>query len=68
VSPDSVSPRRLNIGGSNAGVQSGLFVYPDERFVVAIISNSWGKGSRSGELAGSGPTDLPARIVAACMR
>ena len=68
VSPDSVSPRRLNIGGSNAGVQSGLFVYPDERFVIAIISNSWGKGSRSGELASGGPTDLPARIAAACMR
>jgi CubicO group peptidase (beta-lactamase class C family) len=68
VSPDSITPRRLNIGGSNAGVQSGLFVYPDERFVVAIISNTWGKGSRSGELTGSGPADLPARIVAACMR
>jgi serine beta-lactamase-like protein LACTB len=68
VSAEGESPRRINIGGSNAGVQSGLFVYPDERFVIALISNTWGRGSRSGELTGSGPTDLPGRIAAACLR
>ena len=60
------SPRRIHINGSNAGVQAGLFVFPDERLVIALISNTWGRGSRSGELAGGGPTDLPARIATAC--
>ena len=67
VSDSTEVTRRLYIGGSNAGVQSGLAVYPDERLVIAIISNTWGKGSRSGELGGSGLTALPARIAAACL-
>src|SRR5437773_1536021 len=45
VSPDTAAHRRLNIGGSNAGVQSGLTVYPDEDLVIAVISNTWGIGS-----------------------
>jgi serine beta-lactamase-like protein LACTB len=68
VSDSTEARRRLHIGGSNAGVQSGLVVHPDERLVIAIVSNTWGKGSRSGELGGSGPKDLPARIAAACLR
>jgi serine beta-lactamase-like protein LACTB len=66
VTDTTGSPRRLHINGSNAGVQAGLFVFPDERLVIALASNTWGKGSRSGELAGGGAKDLPARIAAAC--
>ena len=66
VTDTAGSPRRIHINGSNAGVQAGLFVFPDERLVIALLSNTWGKGSRSGELAGGGSRDLPARIAAAC--
>jgi CubicO group peptidase (beta-lactamase class C family) len=66
VTDTAGSPRRIHINGSNAGVQAGLFVFPDERLVIALASNTWGKGSRSGELAGGGAKDLPARIAAAC--
>lgn len=60
----SVPGRRLlNIGGSNAGVQSGLFVYPDEDLVISVISNTWGLGSRSAEMN----SKLLARLAAICM-
>lgn len=59
-------PRRLYITGSNAGVQAGLHVFLDARLSVAIISNSWGVGSRSGELVGSAPNDLAAHLFAIC--
>ena len=58
------APRRvLNIGGSNAGLQSGLFVYPDEDLIVAVLSNTWGIGARSGEMNGT----LLSRLAAICM-
>jgi hypothetical protein len=62
------SGRRIHITGSNAGVQAALYVYAEPRLVVAVLSNSWGIGSRSGELVGSQPTDLPARIAEICLR
>jgi serine beta-lactamase-like protein LACTB len=63
VSPDTAAHRRLNIGGSNAGLQSGLAVYPDDDLVIAIISNTWGIGSSSGEMTGA----LVSRLAAICM-
>ena len=61
---DSVAPHRLlNIGGSNAGLQSGLFVYPDEDLVIVVLSNTWGIGSNSGEMNGV----LLSRLAAICM-
>jgi len=63
VSPDTAAHRRLNIGGSNAGVQSGLAVYPDEDLVIAVISNTWGIGSNSGEMNGK----LLSRLAAICL-
>ena len=66
VTDTAGSPRRIHINGSNAGLQAGLFVFPDERLVIALASNTWGKGSRSAEMAGGGAKDLPARIAAAC--
>jgi serine beta-lactamase-like protein LACTB, mitochondrial len=56
----------IHITGSNAGVQAGLYVYPATRVVVAVISNTWGIGSRSGELVGAKPSDLPAQIASQC--
>lgn len=58
------APRRIvNIGGSNAGLQSGLFVYPDEDLIIAVLSNTWGIGARSGEMN----LTLLERLAAICM-
>jgi CubicO group peptidase (beta-lactamase class C family) len=61
---DSTAPHRLlSIGGSNAGLQSGLSVYPDEDLVIVVLANTWGIGSNSGEMNGV----FPARLAAICM-
>jgi serine beta-lactamase-like protein LACTB len=61
---DSAAPHRLlNIGGSNAGLQSGLFVYPDEDLVIVVLANTWGIRSNSGEMNGV----LLSRLAAICM-
>ena len=58
------APRRIvNIGGSNAGLQSGLYVYPDQDLIIAVLSNTWGIGARSGEMNGT----LLQRLAAICM-
>jgi serine beta-lactamase-like protein LACTB, mitochondrial len=61
-------PRRIYINGANPGAMAGLYVDPSSRLVIALASNTWGRGSRSAEMTGGGPTDLPARIAAACSR
>ena len=61
---DSTAPHRiLSIGGSNAGLQSGLFVYPNDDLVIVVLANTWGIGSNSGEMTGV----FPARLAAICM-
>lgn len=37
--------------GANPGVQAGIAIYPAERLVGVALSNTWGIGSRSGEMA-----------------
>jgi CubicO group peptidase (beta-lactamase class C family) len=63
VSRPGATHREIHTTGSNVGVQAGLYVYPEEQLVVAILSNTWGIGSRSAEMV----TDLPQRIAAICM-
>jgi CubicO group peptidase (beta-lactamase class C family) len=63
VNDSTVGRRRLNIGGSNAGLQTGLFIYPDEDLVIVVLSNTWGIGARSGEMNGT----LLERLAAICM-
>lgn len=63
--PDS-SGRRLAVNGSNAGVQAALTVWREPAVVVAILANSWGRGSRSGEFMNSGPDGLVGRLGAIC--
>jgi len=61
---DSTAPHRiLGIGGSNAGLQAGLSVYPDQDLVIVVLANTWGIGSNSGEMVGV----FPARLAAICM-
>ena len=63
VSDSTAAHRRLNIGGSNAGLQAALFVYPDEDLVIVVLANAWGIGSNSGEMGGV----LLTRLAAICM-
>lgn len=66
VRETSAGPRRIHITGSNPGVQAGLYVYPDSDLVLVVLSNSWGVGSRSGELVGGQSGDLAERIAVIC--
>ena len=59
-------PARISISGSNAGVQAGLTVWKNEDLVVAVLANSWGRGSRSGELMDDGRNGLIGRLAAVC--
>jgi len=56
------SERRISISGANPGTQAGLIVYPTRGLAVAVLSNSWGFGSRSGEMT----SDLPKRLADLC--
>lgn len=60
------NPWRLGISGSNAGVQAGLTIWKDDDLVVAVVANSWGRGSRSGELMDDGPDGFMGRLAALC--
>ena len=60
------NPRRVSISGSNAGVQAGLTVWNDADLVIAVLANSWGRGSRSGELMDDGREGLIGRLAAVC--
>lgn len=61
-------PTRIAISGSNAGVQAGLAVWKDQEIVVAVLANSWGRGSRSGELMNDGVDGLLGRLARVCDR
>jgi serine beta-lactamase-like protein LACTB, mitochondrial len=60
------NPSRISASGSNAGVQAGLTVWKEEDLVVVVLANSWGRGSRSGELMDDGPEGLIGRLAAVC--
>jgi serine beta-lactamase-like protein LACTB, mitochondrial len=61
-----VNPSRISSSGSNAGVQAGLTVWKEEDLVVAVLANSWGRGSRSGEFMDDGPDGFIGRLAAVC--
>jgi CubicO group peptidase (beta-lactamase class C family) len=50
--------KRLHITGAFPGVQACLFVYPDEDLSIAILSNTWGIGSNSGEMVSTVPEKI----------
>jgi CubicO group peptidase (beta-lactamase class C family) len=62
VSEKDRAPREIHTSGSNAGVQAALYVDPDSSLVVAVLSNTWGVGSRSGEMV----SELPQEIARLC--
>ena len=60
--PKSGAEPKLSISGANPGVQTGLAIYPDRGLAVAVLANTWGTDSRSGEMA----VDLPRRLADLC--
>ena len=62
VAPRGQKPRQWHMTGSNAGLQAALYVFPDDDLAVAVLSNTWGVGSRSGDMA-----DLPLRLGRLCL-
>ncbi len=62
VNPDSAGHRMMHINGSFPGTQAALYVYPDDDIAVSVISNTWGVGASSGEMA----TTLPMAMADAC--
>lgn len=53
---------RLAMSGANPGLQAALVVRPDDGLSAAALSNTWGIGSRSGEMVA-----LPGRLIALCL-
>ena len=60
------NPPRISISGSNAGVQAGLTVWKHEDVIVAVLANSWGRGSRSGEFMDDGKDGFVGKLAAVC--
>lgn len=60
--PDAGKERRLTISGASHGHQAGLMIYPERNMVVAVLSNTWGRDSRTGEMV----SDLPKRLADLC--
>jgi len=56
--PAPGAERRLIISGASHGHQAGLMIYPERKLTVAVLSNTWGKGSRSGEMTAALPQQL----------
>ena len=59
---DDKGRRLIYATGANPGVQAALAVYPDLKTSASVLSNTWGKGSRSGEMV-----DLAKRLAALCV-
>lgn len=57
--PGIEGKRRIYISGSIYGAQAAIQVYPDDELVIAIASNTWGKGENRSEIV----ADLPNRIA-----
>ena len=47
---DSTAGSYISATGANPGLQAGLAIYPEHKIAVAILANTWGIGSRSGEM------------------
>jgi len=62
VSRPRAEEREIHVNGSNVGLQAAVFIYPDFDLVVAILSNTWGRNSRSAEMVDG----LPRRIAVLC--
>lgn len=58
---DDTGSKILYASGANPGVQAGLAVIPDLDIAASVLSNTWGRGSRSGEM-----TQLAVQLARLC--
>lgn len=54
--------RVVSMTGANAGVQAGVFSYPERNLAVSVTANAWGIGSESGEIV----IAVPRRLADLC--
>lgn len=47
---DEQGRRYVYASGANPGLQAGLALFPEQGVSAAVLSNTWGKGSRSGDM------------------
>ena len=47
---DETGRKFIYVSGANPGLQAGLAIIPDLGISAAVLSNTWGLGSRSGEM------------------
>ena len=47
---DDDGRRFIFASGANPGVQAGIAIFPESEIVAVVLSNTWGLGSRSGEM------------------
>lgn len=52
----------IYVTGANPGVQAALVVYRDSNVVAVVLSNTWGVGSRSGDMV-----ELAKKLAGMCM-
>ena len=63
---DAVDRPILYATGSSEAYQSGLVIYPRERLVIAVVSNTWGIDSRGGDLVRALPERLAILVSPGC--
>ncbi len=47
--------KTIYVSGANPGLQAGLAIHPETGSVAAVLANTWGVGSRSGEMTKLAP-------------
>lgn len=66
---ETAGPERiLRINGANPGMMAALNIYPERRLAVAVLANTWGIDSRSGEMTGALPRQLADLCVSAAAK
>ena len=60
------NPSRIGATGLKCRRAGGTDGLEGKNLVVVVLANSWGRGSRSGELMDDGPDGLIGRLAAAC--
>jgi serine beta-lactamase-like protein LACTB, mitochondrial len=63
---DAVDRTMLFTTGAIEAYQAGLLIYPRERLVVAVVSNTWGIDSRGGDLVRAMPERLAILVSPGC--
>ena len=58
---DDQGKKFIHATGANQGLQAGLTIYPNDQTASVVLANTWGIGSKSGEMVA-----LPTRLATLC--